>query len=178
MKKILSFGASNSKKSINKTLAIYAANQIKDVDIIIADLNDFELPIYNFDLENESGIPQKAQDFKELIDQADGIIISLAEHNGMPTTVFKNLFDWISRIDAKAWNEKSMLLLATSPGARGAQSVLGIMKGVFTRFGAQITDDFSLPTFYDNFSEEGIKNEELKKELEQKINTFETSIKL
>lgn len=177
MKKILSFGASNSKKSINKTLAIYAANQIMDVEIIIADLNDFELPIYNFDLENESGIPQKAQDFRALIEQADGIIISLAEHNGMPTAVFKNLFDWISRIDAKAWNEKSMLLLATSPGARGAQSVLELMKGVFTRFGAQITGDFSLPTFYDNFSEEGIKNEELNKELDQKIKSFETSVK-
>ena len=177
MKKILSFGASNSKKSINKMLAIYAANQIKEVEIIMADLNDFELPIYSYDLESENGIPQKAQDFKELIDQADGIIISFAEHNGMPTAAFKNLFDWISRIDAKAWNNKAMFLLATSPGARGAQSVLELMKGVFTRFGAQIKADFSLPVFYDNFSEEGIKNEELNKELEQKIKSFETSLK-
>ena len=178
MKKILSFGASNSKNSINKTFATFVANQLLEVNNNVVDLNDFELPVYSFDLENDKGIPQKAQDFKDLIDKADGIIISLAEHNGMPTAAFKNLFDWISRIDAKVWNDKALLLLATSPGARGAKSVLELMKGTFTRFGAQIKGDFSLPTFYDNFSEEGIKDEELNKELEQKIKSFETSLKL
>ncbi len=177
MNKILSFGGSNSKKSINKTLANYAANQVKDVELTLADLNDYELPVYSFDLENESGIPEKAKDFKALINDADGIIISLAEHNGMPTVAFKNVFDWISRVDPKTWKDKKILLLSTSPGARGAKSVLALMKEVFTRFGAQIIADFSLPTFYDNFSEEGIKNIDLSKDLEQKIKSFETSIK-
>ena len=41
MKNIIAFAGSNSKNSINKQLAVYAANQIKDVDVRTLDLNDF-----------------------------------------------------------------------------------------------------------------------------------------
>ena len=49
MKKIVAFGASSSKKSINKQFASYAASLISDADSIIIDLNDFEMPIYSID---------------------------------------------------------------------------------------------------------------------------------
>ena len=39
MKKIVAFGASSSKKSINKQFASYAASLISDSDSIIIDLN-------------------------------------------------------------------------------------------------------------------------------------------
>lgn len=62
--KILAFGASNSINSLNKKLAVYAANQIEEAEITILDLNDFEMPIYNIDREKESGIPDLAAQFK------------------------------------------------------------------------------------------------------------------
>ena len=46
MKKIVAFGASSSKKSINKQFASYAASLISDADSIIIDLNDFETVSY------------------------------------------------------------------------------------------------------------------------------------
>ncbi|TVP44062.1 MAG: NADPH-dependent FMN reductase, partial [Halomonas sp.] len=49
--KVLAFGASNSKSSINKKLAFYAAQQINDADISLIDLNDFEMPIFSEDRE-------------------------------------------------------------------------------------------------------------------------------
>ena len=91
MKKIVAFGASSSKKSINKQFASYAASLISDADSIIIDLNDFEMPIYSIDYENDKGIPEKAFKFKEIIKSADGIIISFAEHNSVYTAAFKNL---------------------------------------------------------------------------------------
>ena len=60
MKQIVAFGASSSKKSINKDLATYAASVIEDVNVLILDLNDFEMPIYSIDYENDNGIPDKA----------------------------------------------------------------------------------------------------------------------
>ena len=42
MSKVLAFGASSSKKSINKRFAIYAANCIPNAEINVIDLNDFE----------------------------------------------------------------------------------------------------------------------------------------
>ena len=56
-KTILAFGASNSKQSINKKLAKFAADQVADAAVQFLDLNDFEMPIYSIDRQNESGIP-------------------------------------------------------------------------------------------------------------------------
>ncbi|MDB4148106.1 NADPH-dependent FMN reductase, partial [bacterium] len=53
MKKIVVFGASSSKKSINKELSIYASNQFENAEIIILDLNDFEMPIFSEDKESK-----------------------------------------------------------------------------------------------------------------------------
>ena len=67
MKKILAFGGSNSKASINQQFAHWAASQVKDATLILPDLNDFEMPIYSIDREKESGFPQLAHDFIGLI---------------------------------------------------------------------------------------------------------------
>ncbi len=56
------------------------------------------MPPYSTDREKE-GIPEKAHAFKAALNRADGIIISFAEHNGAYTTAFKNVFDWISRLE-------------------------------------------------------------------------------
>jgi chromate reductase len=166
MKKILAFGASSSKKSINKQLATFAAHQFKNASAEILDLNDYEMPIYSMNKEKEDGIPQLAHDFYHKIGSADVIVISFAEHNGAYTAAFKNIFDWISRINSKTFQEKPMLLLATSPGDRGGSSVLEIANNRFTFQGGDVKGSLSLPNFNDNFdAEKGITDPELKKQL-------------
>jgi len=93
MKKIIAIGGSSSKQSINKRFATYVANQVNATTITVADLNDFELPLYSIDLENEKGIPDNAKRLDDLIASADGLVISLAEHNGSYTAAFKNAYD-------------------------------------------------------------------------------------
>ena len=124
MSKVLAFGASSSKKSINKKFAIYVANCIPSAEINVIDLNDYEMPIYSIDKEEENGIPELAYRFKEHIKNSDAVVISFAEHNASYTTAFKNIFDWISRIDKNIWYNKPMFLLATSTGGNGAVIVL------------------------------------------------------
>lgn len=176
MKKIIALGGSNSKESINKELAQYTANQIKNSETIVADLNEFDLPLYGIDLENEKGIPDNAIKLNTLIEDADGIVISMAEHNGSYTAAFKNAIDWLSRINQKVWKDKPMFLMATSPGTRGGNAVLSAANMAFPFFGGNIITDFSLPSFYDNFSKEGLKNEDLNKTLNQKIQMFQEAI--
>ncbi len=62
MKKIITIGGSNSKKSINKQLAEYAGDMLKDVDLIKVDLNNFDMPLYSIDIENEQGFSQGIKD--------------------------------------------------------------------------------------------------------------------
>jgi NAD(P)H-dependent FMN reductase len=176
MKKIITFAGSNSKDSINKQLAVYASTLVDNVDVTVLDLNDFELPLYGMDHEVEHGIPDNAHKFLQHIKSTDGIILSLAEHNGTYATVFKNMFDWMSRIDGKLWSDKPMLLMATSPGARGGATGLEIAQGRFQYMGGNIVGSFSFPSFGDNFENGVISNQELKSQLEEETKQFQDSL--
>ncbi len=177
-KKILAFGASTSKNSINKEFSHYAAKQIHNAEINHIDLNDFEMPIFSVDIEKKLGIPKPAFEFKLNLKEADGIIISFAEHNGAYTSAFKNIFDWISRIETIVWYNKPMFLLSTSDGSRGGISVLNIAHNRISRNNPNFIPRFSLPNFYENFdSKTGIIDPALKKEFDESIKVFEKNIK-
>ena len=172
-KKILAFGASSSKHSINKKLATYAASQIKDAQVQILDLNDFEMPIFSVDRESEHGIPEAAHQFKQHIIDTDGIIISFAEHNGNVSAAYKNIYDWVSRIEQNLWHDKPMFLLATSPGGRGGKTVLQISSEGIRRSNTGTIVEFSLPSFHQNFdSTKGILGDELRHSFESRLSVF------
>jgi chromate reductase len=174
-KKLLAFGASNSSDSINKQLASYASKQFKNVTVELLDLNDYEMPIYSKDREKNDGFPQLAKDFYKKIGDADLILISFAENNGNYTTAFKNILDWTSRINNKTFQEKPMLLLATSPGARGGGTVLDIAVKRMPFQGGIVKGSFSLPSFHENFdTEKGvISNDGLNAQLLKIIDSIE-----
>lgn len=175
---IIAFGASNSKQSINQQLAVYTANLIEDARVIELDLNDFEVPIYSIDREKETGIPAKIQEFVKRLADADGFIISLAEHNGAYTVAFKNIMDWSSRHELGFFGDKPLLLMATSPGGYGAKNVLQLAEQRLPKFKANIVATYSLPSFGENFNaNEGISHEELRAELMEKITQFVNAIK-
>lgn len=171
MIKIVAFGTSSSKTSINKQLANYAAQQIPNAEVNLLDLNGYEMPIYSVDKENESGIHPLALKFRAQLDAADGIIISFAEHNGAYSTAFKNIFDWISRGGPNIWGNKPMFFLSTSPGARGGQSVLEIAVGKIGRMTSGTIEHFSLPEFDKNF-DNGITDAELLAAFNEKVIAF------
>ncbi len=169
---VLAFGASYSKTSINKAFATYVAQQLNEVTVHTMDLNDFALPVFTVDREEEIGHPDVIHEFLEYLQWADLCVISMAEHNGAYTAGFKNLFDWTSRVKLKMFENKPMLLLSASPGGRGAQSSLELAKDRFPRHGADIIAYFSLPKFNDNFdAEKGVTDPDLKSELDTVIET-------
>ena len=170
--KLLAIGASTSSTSINAQLAHYAASLVSGAEVTDFSLRDLNLPIYSEDEEKENGLPADAQTFLNAIAQHDGIVISLAEHNGSYTAAFKNVYDWASRIEQSVWQDKPMLLLSTSPGARGGATVLEAGKATFPRMGAKLTASFSLPSFYDNFTKEGIKDPSLDSQLQEAVNAL------
>lgn len=176
MNKVIAFAGSNSRTSINKQLATYAASLVDNKESLILDLNDFNLPLYGMDYETKNGIPEAAHDFLNHIRNADGIILSLAEHNGAYATVFKNLFDWMSRIEGKTFLGKPMLLMATSPGGRGGQSVLSIAKDRFPYHDANIVETFSLPFFGNNFDNGFITDKALNEDLLHKVDVFKKEL--
>ncbi len=165
MKKILTLGGSSSKHSINKQLAAYAGSLSHGVEVINLDLNDYPLPLFSVDLEKEEGFSKELLDLNSILDRVDGFVISLAEHNGAYSAAFKNAFDWLSRIDGKVWRNKPMLLLSTSPGARGGKSVMEIALSRFPFNGGNIVGSMTFPLFNENFKDGRVVNKELQEKL-------------
>lgn len=163
MKKILVFSGSNSKNSINDKLASFAASQVIGHDIQNIKLRDYVLPLYSIDIENERGYPVDLKMLYNKIKEADALIISVNEHNGSISSFFKNILDWLSRLDRKFLNGKQVLLMSTSTGERGGAGALEYSKYILTKFGGNIIESFSIPSFKLNFSEEtqAISNEVL-----------------
>ena len=150
-KRVVAFAASNSSRSINRQLVTCACGMLEGAQAEILDLNDYELPLFSVDREDALGQPEAARAFLQKLNDADGLVISFAEHNGAYSAAYKNLYDWISRIQPKVYQDKPMVLLSTSPGGRGGKSVLELALSQIPRFGGQVMASVSLPSFPENF---------------------------
>ena len=125
-----------------------------DVEIEILDLNDYEMPIYSIDRENSGGIPEQAHAFHKAIGDADVLLVSYAEHNGMYSAAFKNIFDWCSRFGKEVFQSKPMVIMAASPGPGGGASVLRSATESAGFFGADLRGSLSVGRFAETFDME------------------------
>ena len=150
MKNIIAFSGSNSPTSINNQLLKAVSKLISNVQIHIVDLARFDIPIYNPKIESE-GLPLAVKELYEEFVSADGFVIASPEHNGLPSALLKNTFDWLSRIDQEFLGAKPVLLMGTSPGGNGGASHLDILLGLLPRWGGVANGYFALSSFYENF---------------------------
>ncbi len=174
MKTILAFAGSNSSTSINHEFVKYTLSQISTFNTQLLKMSEMPFPMYSADEEKNVGFKNSLHELNNDINKADGIIISVNEHNGNPSAYFKNLIDWLSRLDKSFLKGKKVLLMSTSPGGRGGQGALNVTKNLLPYFGAEIMNSFSLPSFGQNFSVEKamIINDDLKKEHLLILNEF------
>ena len=171
---ILAFAATSSTKSINNHLVRYAASQLEGAETEILNINDYELPLFSEDREEQLGQPALAKEFFDKIGNSDAVIISFAEHNGSYTVAYKNIFDWASRINPKVFQNKPMVLLATSLGPGGASRVLASATASAPYFDGVVKASLSVPSFYDNFDidQGGFTNDEINGQLRSAINSL------
>ncbi len=154
MKKILAFAGSNSSDSINHQLVKYTAGRIQEHEVRVLKLRDYEFPMFSKDHEKERGVPSNIRLIRGLIDEHDALIVSVSENNRMVSAFFKNIIDWLSRLDRKFLEGKKILLMSTSPGKRGGAAALDYSKEILTLFGGDVVESFSLPQFKENFDQE------------------------
>jgi NAD(P)H-dependent FMN reductase len=140
--RILAFAGSLRKDSLNKKIVKIAAKAAAEAGAIVTyiDLKDYQVPVYDGDIEDETGIPVKAKEFKELMKSHHGFLIASPEYNSSISAVLKNLIDWASRPERgepvlAAFKGKTAALLSASPGKfgglRGLYSLREILQNVF-----------------------------------------------
>jgi chromate reductase, NAD(P)H dehydrogenase (quinone) len=127
--RLLVISGSQRQGSYNRSLAAYAAAHARSVgaEAVEFDLRALALPLYDGDLEAQSGVPAAATTLLQAIHHCDAVLVVTPEYNGFPTPLLINAFDWLSRIKAApplpaglaATAGKPAGLLAASPGPLG-----------------------------------------------------------
>lgn len=170
---ILAFAGSNSSTSVNFKLVMHTASLVEEHQVKLMNMANYPFPMYSEDYEKENGFSNSLIETKNAIQNADGLIISVNEHNSNPSAYFKNFLDWLSRLDKNFIRGKKILLMSTSPGKRGGVGAHEVVKNILTRFGAASIVGFSLPSFYENFEEgKGISDSELSKAHQEVLTQF------
>ena len=127
--KLLIFAGSTRQASFNRQLAHAAAAQARasGSEVTLIELADFDVPIYNADLEAK-GTPPDVMRLKQIMFEHPAWIICSPEYNGSYTALLKNTIDWASspvksdpawQDGTKCFNGKVVGVLSASPGALG-----------------------------------------------------------
>jgi NAD(P)H-dependent FMN reductase len=82
-------------------------------------LADYELPLYNGDLEKEQGVPENAKKLKGMMLAHQGIYIASPEYNASIPPLLKNAIDWVSRAKEPAGNPYQQCVFALGATSNG-----------------------------------------------------------
>ncbi len=127
--KVFAFAASLRKESINRRLLLLAEDIVRECghEVDHAEFSEFDMPLYNGDLQDESGIPEGAEALGARIAESDAWLLASPEYNWTMPGTLKNAIDWLSRMQPVPLDRKSVLLMSASPslvgGARGLTSL-------------------------------------------------------
>lgn len=156
--KLLAFAASLRAGSWNRKL-IAAAVEIatgSGVEVDLADFHEFDMPIYDADLQGTEGIPAGAQEMGRRIAAADGLMIASPEYNfSLPGTI-KNAIDWVSRLKPMPLRGRTGLLLSASSSQVGGIRGLWQLRIPLEGLGVTLHPDmYALPWAKEQFDDSG-----------------------
>ncbi len=173
--RVLVFAASLRKESLNRRLAALAARvaQQHGAAVDLASMHDFDVPLYDGDLEASQGIPEGAQELQRRLLASDAFIVSSPEYNGSMPGVIKNLIDWTSRFRPQPFDGRHGLLLSASPSMVGGNRGLWVLRMPFEHLGARIYPDmFSLAMAHKAFAGDELADPALGARFEKTVQSF------
>lgn len=121
MTTIVGLSGSLRRNSFNASLLRAAAELVPDgVELEIGSIID--VPLYNFDVESEHGIPFAVASLKDAIAASDGLLLCTPEYNNSVPGVLKNVIDWLSRPPEdipRVFGGLPVAVIGASPGRFG-----------------------------------------------------------
>ncbi len=167
--KILLFSASLRTGSFNTKLADLAeqAFRAKCADVTRLDLAQYELPLYDANLEAAQGFSAAVLELHQLFRSHPGIFIATPEYNAGVPPLLSNVLAWVSRVregggQAAAFGKPVFALGAASPGALGGyRGLMALRQQLELGLNARVLPGMvSVPSAADAYDENGnLKNE-------------------
>jgi len=159
--KILAFAGSARRESVNQRL-VEAAAKLADAEVTVISLSDYPMPLYDGDLEEANGMPDKVKEFKTLMSAHQGFLVACPEYNGSITPLLKNVIDWCSRPATEdepplvSYRGKVAGLLGASPGGLGGLRGLRHVREILGNIGVTVVpNQHALGGAYEAFDESG-----------------------
>ncbi len=174
--KILAFAASLRRASLNQQLIALAAEIARSAgaEVDLAEFREFELPIYDGDLDAASGLPPGGLELKRRLEHADAVMIAAPEYNYSVAGPLKNAIDWVSRARPMPWRGKSVYLMSASPSPMGGIRGLWQTRIPLEGCGALVFPDmFALPHANEAFNASGrLRDATLAERLQREVVGF------
>src|SRR5579863_10267244 len=108
-----------------------------------------KMPIYNHDIQMDSGFPADVNAWADAIRAADGVIIVSPEYNWSIPGGLKNAIDWVSRLKDVPFANKPIALQSCSGGLLGGSRMQYHLRMALTTLDALL---FGKPEVFVNFS--------------------------
>ena len=161
--KLLAFAGSLRKASFNrKAVAIAAAGaRAAGAEVTLIDLRDLPMPIYDGDLEATHGLPEPAKQFKKLLIEHHGVLVSTPEYNSQYPALLKNAIDWASRREGDekpmlAFSGKIASVMSASPGALAGLRGQSLLRAQLGYLGMVVVPDrVGIARAHEAFDEQG-----------------------
>ena len=173
--RLLFFAGSRREASYNKKLALLGRHiaDVNGIEAVFVDLKDYPMPLYDGDLEAKDGPPEKAREFKALLQEYQGVFIASPEYNSGITPLLKNTIDWVTRVKAKGetglevYKTRVFAISGASPGGYGAmRSLLQLRQILEVGVSATvIPQQIAVPRAMDAFDTDGSLKDKGQQEL-------------
>ncbi|MCP9483529.1 NAD(P)H-dependent oxidoreductase [Shimia sp. CNT1-13L.2] len=175
MTKLLGLSGALRRESTNRKLLREAARLFGEATYVEADLN---MPLYDGDLEEASGLPAAAQTLVQQIAEADAVLISSPEYNSGIPGVLKNALDWASRADVKPWTDKPVALMTAAAGRAGGARAHNNLRLAMAPFRARVVNgpEVMVAASGSQFDEDGRISESYVKNLTALMDTLRAEI--
>ena len=159
--KVFVLAASAREESLNGKLARLATRLAEELGWVpdYALMRDFDVPLFDGDLEEARGLPAGAELFRRRLLNSDAFVLASPEYNGSMPGNIKNLIDWTSRFRPQPFDGRHALLLSASPSMSGGNRGLWALRVPLEHLGARVFPDmFSLAMAHKAFNGDDLAN--------------------
>ena len=134
--KILVIPGSLRTGSLNAKLAAVIAHEAAQAgaEVTRISLADFQLPIYDGDLQAKSGVPKNAVNLKRMMAAHHGVVVVTPEYNSSVPALVKNTVDWVTRVQdlhevrGQVFRERPFAIAAASESRLGGARALAALR--------------------------------------------------
>jgi chromate reductase, NAD(P)H dehydrogenase (quinone) len=172
---VFAFAGARRTGSLNRKLLGIAVELLRGqgVEVELGELRDYDMPLYDGDLEAAGTLPPGAVALAAKITAADALLIASPEYNFSVPGVVKNVIDWLSRLKPMPLRGKRALLLSASPSLVGGNRGLWALRVPLEGLGVHVFPEmYSLASAHQNLAGDGIADPMLAKMLEGMLRRF------